>query len=102
MSYFLECKCDLINCPVYNKSFVFTGTLESMPRKQAMQKVVNSGGICHQTVRKDTDYLIIGVQDYKRLKDGKRSNKMIEAEELIKRGSGIEIIKEDDFIKMFI
>lgn len=89
------------NCPVYNKAFVFTGTLESMARKQAMQKVVNVGGICHQSVREDTDYLVIGIQDYKKLKDGKRSNKMIEAEDLIKRDFNIEILKEDDFLNMF-
>jgi DNA polymerase III subunit epsilon len=90
------------NCPVYNKSFVFTGTLESMPRNQAIQKVINTGGICHQTVRKDTDYLVIGIQDYKKLKDGKRSSKMLEAEDLIKKSFKIEIIKEDDFLNMFI
>ena len=89
------------SCPIFNKSFVFTGTLESMARKEVAQKVVNSGGICHQTVREDTDYLVIGDQDYRKLKDGKRSNKMIEAEDLVSRGFNIEIIKEDDFLRMF-
>ncbi len=32
--------------PIYGKSFTFTGTLEKMMQKDAMQKVVNMGGIC--------------------------------------------------------
>jgi len=89
------------SCPMFNRSFVFTGTLGSMTRKEAVQKVVNYGGICHQAVREDTDYLVIGIQDYKKLKDGKRSNKMIEAGDLVNRGFNIEVIKEDDFLRMF-
>lgn len=89
------------NTPVFNKSFVFTGTLESTSRKYAMQKVVSTGGICHQTVRENTNFLVAGIQDYRKFRDGKKSNKMREAEDLIARGFDIEIISEDDFLRMF-
>jgi DNA polymerase-3 subunit epsilon len=89
------------SCPVFNKSFVFTGTLESMTRSEAIQRTVDYGGICHQTVRKNSNFLVIGIQDYRKLKDGKRSNKMKKAESLILRGSDLEIINEDDFLRMF-
>lgn len=88
-------------CLIFNKSFVFTGTLESMIRKSAIQKVVNAGGVCHQTVREDSNYLVVGIQDYRKLKDGKRSNKIKEADDLVSRGFDIEIIHEDDFLRMF-
>jgi DNA polymerase-3 subunit epsilon len=89
------------SCQVFNKSFVFTGTLESMTRKEAIQRTVDCGGICHQMVREDSNYLVLGIQDYRKLKDGKRSNKMKKAESLILRGSDLEIINEDDFLRMF-
>ena len=78
------------------------GTLQiSMTRKEAIQRTVDYGGICHQTVREDTDYLVIGIRDYRKLKDGKLSNKMKKAESLVTRGFDIEIINEDDFLRMF-
>ncbi|WP_343783197.1 hypothetical protein [Alkalibacillus silvisoli] len=36
----------------FNSSFVFTGTLESMVRRGAMQKVVDHGGSCENNVTK--------------------------------------------------
>ena len=42
----------------YNRYVVFTGKLEKMPRKSAMQLVVNLGGKLDQSVTKKTNYLI--------------------------------------------
>ena len=84
----------------YNKKLVFTGTLESMTRKNAMQVIVNLGGVCSKNISNNTDYLIIGIQDYGKLKGETESSKMRKARELILQGYNLEIIKEDDFLKL--
>ena len=95
-------ECDLFDedHPFFNKRLVFTGTLESMSRKDAMQKVINRDGVCATTVGKTVNYLVIGIQDYSRLKSDMMSNKMRKAFDLISQGYDIEIIKEDDFLDM--
>ena len=85
---------------LYQKVCVFTGELERMPRKEAMQIVVNLGGICGDGVTSKTNYLILGNNDYcKTIKDG-RSSKQKKAEELKLKGQDIEIISEDVFYDM--
>lgn len=83
--------------PLFNKLCVFTGTLEKMARKDAMQIVVDFGGQVGNSVTKKTNYLILGNNDYCPLiKDGK-SSKQKKAEALKLDGSDIEIISEDVF-----
>lgn len=87
------------NNEFYEKCIAFTGTLESMPRKEAMQKVINAGGKCSNTITKKTNYLVMGIQDYSKFTDGQKSNKLKKAEELISGGQELEIITEEDFVK---
>jgi hypothetical protein len=44
--------------------------------------------------------LILGEQDFKKLKGGEKSSKMIKVEKLLLEGYDIEVIKEDEFLKM--
>jgi DNA polymerase III subunit epsilon len=88
------------NNPLYQKTVIFTGTLQSMLRKEAMQKVVNAGGFCSDNINKDTNYLVVGMQDYKSFSEGQKSSKLKKAEQLISKGYGIELINEDDFLSM--
>lgn len=84
----------------YQKHCVFTGMLEKIVRKDAMQLVVNSGGILDKTVNKSTNYLILGNNDYcKSIKDGK-SIKQKKAEKLKLSGQDIEVIDEYTFYKL--
>lgn len=86
--------------PIFGKVFCFTGVLERMPRKDAMQIVVDCGGINGDNVTKNTNYLVLGNNDYCSLiKDGK-SNKQKKAEKLKLSGQDIEIIPEDVFYDM--
>lgn len=89
------------NHPLYGKTCVFTGTLDSLPRKDAMQLVVNVGGFCGNSVTKKTDYLILGNNDYCASIKGGKSAKQKKAEELQLSGSDIEIIPESVFYDMF-
>lgn len=86
--------------PIFEKVFAFTGTLKSMDRKSAVQSVVDLGGSCTSGVAKKTNYLVVGEQDYSRLRDGKKSSKMKKAEEYANQGLEIEIITEEDFLKL--
>ncbi len=89
-----------VNSPIYEKCFVFTGTLSCMVRKEAFQFVIDKGGICSDTVNNNTDYLVLGLQDYTKFRSGTKSNKQKKTEKLIESGKNIEIISEDDFIRM--
>lgn len=85
---------------VYGKQFVFTGALEKMTRTQAMQMVVDLGGMCGDGVSMKTNFLVLGCNDYcTTIKDGK-SSKQKKAEQLKLSGNDIEIISENVFYDM--
>ncbi len=81
---------------------VFTGTLISMTRQVAAQKVVERGGLGSNSVRRDTNLLVMGLQDYARFADGKESNKTKRARELIAQGKPLEIIDENEFLRRLL
>ncbi len=86
--------------PLYKKTFVFTGVLEKMTRKDAMQIVVDHGGFNGDSITKKTNYLVLGNTDYcSNIKEGK-SNKLKKAEKLKLDGYDIEIIPENLFYEM--
>lgn len=87
--------------PLYGKVCVFTGTLEKMPRRDAMQLVADVGGINADSVTKKTNYLILANNNYCPLiKDGK-SSKQKKAEKLKLDGYDIEVIPENVFYDLF-
>ncbi len=91
----------LTDHPLYGKVCVFTGTLEKMSRRDAMQLVSDIGGLLGDSVTKKTNYLILGNNDYcKSIKDGK-SNKQKKAEQLILAGQDLQILSENAFYSMF-
>lgn len=82
---------------LYGKICVFTGTLEKMIRKEAMQLVIDLGGLCENNVTSETNFLILGNNDYcSTIKDGK-STKQKKAEKLKLKCNDIEIISENVF-----
>ena len=68
------------------KSFVITGTLKTMTREQAIEKIETLGGKFQKTISKTTDFLVIGE------KVGK--TKISKAEKL-----GVKVMSEDEFLK---
>ena len=84
----------------YGLYFCFTGKLERMTRKEAITMVALTGGIPENNVTKKTNILVVGEQDWRVV--GKRglSSKMEKAQSLLENGQNIEIMTEDDFIKM--
>lgn len=82
------------------KNFVFTGTLMSMPRSQATDIVIKCGGKLQNAITQKTDYLVVGIQDFKQLAGHTESTKMRKAYEVQQKGGDIKIIGEDEFVNM--
>ena len=86
--------------PLFNRYCVFTGKLEKLTRKEAMQIVADLGGMNEDRVSKKTNFLVLGNNDYcSTIKDGK-SSKQKQAEKLKLQGQDIEIIPETVFYDM--
>jgi len=72
--------------PLYNKTVVLTGSLESMPRHTAIDHLRRLGARNADSVSKKVDYLIVGKE---------AGSKLEKAQKL-----GIEIVDEESFLKM--
>ena len=53
-------KVTVVGGPLVGKAFVVTGTLQSMGRDQAAEKIRALGGTFQSSLGKDTDYLVVG------------------------------------------
>lgn len=73
--------------PLHGKSFVVTGTLESMGRDLAAERIRKLGGTFQSSVGQDTDYLVVG--------GNVGASKLKKAEKF-----GTKQIKEAEFLKM--
>lgn len=82
---------------LYEKNIVLTGDLSRYSRKEAMQIIVNNGGINKSGVSRKTHLLIVGKQDKTLVGDDGLSSKEEKAYDLIDKGFDIKIIKEDEF-----
>ena len=72
--------------PLSGKTFVLTGTLPSMTRDEATEKIEALGGHVTGSVSKKTDFLLAGTEP---------GSKFDKAKEL-----GIRVIEEAEFRKM--
>ncbi len=89
-----------IDNPLFQKECVFTGTLDRMSRKEAMQIVADFGGMNGDRVTKTTNYLVLGNIEYSTNVKGTKTNKMKDAEKKKLKGQDIEIISENVFYDM--
>lgn len=84
----------------HDKIVVFTGPLESMKRHEAMEIVRRMGGTTAGTVTKKTNCLVVGVKNRERLTLNYKSTKLRKVEALIEVGQKIEILTEEQFLKI--
>jgi DNA ligase (NAD+) len=72
--------------PLADKNFVVTGSLESMSRDEAAEKIRFLGGAFQSSVGKETDYLVVGanVGESKLEKARKLGTKQIDEQEFLK------------------
>ncbi|HYT92001.1 MAG TPA: BRCT domain-containing protein, partial [Gemmataceae bacterium] len=81
-------------------SFVFTGKLATMQRKEAEDKVKQANGVPLQSVSAKLHYLVIGDEGSPLYGQGKKGSKQVKAEELNTAGANIKIISETAFLQM--
>ena len=72
--------------PLGGESFLFTGTLASMKRSDAQNRVKNLGGSIASGVSKNLSFLVVG-------DEGRAGSKLTKAQAL-----GITILSESDFL----
>lgn len=83
----------------YDKNIAITGNFVNLPRKDAVQKILNLGGHYISKVTEETDYLIEGSKRSRYQKNPK-STKQLQAEKLISEGVDIKILTEEEFLKI--
>ncbi|CAN5635728.1 hypothetical protein BH23PLA1_BH23PLA1_24440 [soil metagenome] len=81
-------------------SFLFTGKLATMQRKEAEGKVRDAGGAVSSGVTNKLHYLVIGDEGSHLYGQGKKGSKQVKAEELNAAGANIRIISETAFLQM--
>jgi DNA polymerase III subunit epsilon len=80
------------DAPLVGKSFGFTGTLQAMTRNEAGRLVEMAGGKWHNSVRKDTDYLVVGADP--------GGDKLAKAAVRMDRYGRPELIDEAEFLSL--
>jgi hypothetical protein len=86
--------------PFNKKVVVFTGRLKKLPRRDAEAIVSKLGGMPKSSIVSNTSYLVVGIQE--QTKNNGKSIKELKAEEHISKGDDLEILDEDDFIRMVL
>jgi hypothetical protein len=81
-------------------SFLFTGKMATMPRKEAEDKVKQLGGVKASSVTKSLHYLVIGDEGSPLYSGGAKGDKQTKAEQLNAAGANIRIISETAFLQM--
>jgi DNA ligase (NAD+) len=69
------------------KTFVLTGSLETMPRSEAQELIRSRGGNVSGSVSRKTDYLVAGPGAGSKLDDAAKL--------------GVKILSEDQFLELF-
>ena len=86
--------------PLYGKVFAVTGTLRGFSREEAFAIVETYGGLGHNSVTRETNVLVTGVQHLHAFAGHKESSKLRKARELKEQGYPIEIIADADFQRL--
>jgi hypothetical protein len=81
-------------------SFLFTGKMATMQRKEAEGKVRALGGSVASGVTAKLHYLVIGDEGSPLYGNGKKGSKQLKAEQLNAEGANVRIISETAFLRM--
>ena len=84
----------------FGKNVCFTGKLNAMTRTEAIEIINRLGGVGSEGFNKTTDILITGYQNPAVLAGKPKSSKYLQAEKMLAKGKKIEIIPEEEFLKL--
>lgn len=84
---------------LYGEVLVFTGALQ-MPRREAAALASKIGCQVDAGVTQATTLLVVGDQDVQRLAGHSKSAKHRKAEDLIRKGQQMRILRESDFLEL--
>ena len=84
--------------PFFGTTICFTGTLDGMTRREAVQHAVNLGARPQPGVTKKLDYLVVGSFEFNSSLHGKKSSKLRKAEGYASEGTGLQIISDRFFL----
>jgi DNA ligase (NAD+) len=74
------------NSELNDKIFVLTGSLESLTRSEAKDKIKQYGGKVKESITKDTNYVVVGAEPGSKYEQAKKL--------------GIKILDEEEFLKL--
>lgn len=87
--------------PLAGRRVVFTGTLTRLQRDEAERLVSCCGGQCQTSVSQQTNLLVVGRTEARTLDAGRQiSTKEEKARQLIAAGTPVEIVSEDDWLRL--
>lgn len=84
---------------LYHQSVCFTGKL-TIPKEILEEKTKQAAGLPANQVSTQTNYLVIGEKGYQKVRFGKENKKVQKALKLMKLGQDIQIVHENEFIKL--
>lgn len=84
------------------KEIIFTGTLKSMERKEAQEKVIRAGATTGNNVTKKTSIVVVGSPyDSELSPGGTISGKLQKVIDLRSKGVDVRLITEAEFLELF-
>ena len=86
---------------MYQKNVSITGTLSRLTKNEAKKLVAGIGGIPQDTVTRETNFLVVGVQDIRVVGDDGLSKKQERAIKYKQQGIDIEFMTEEEFMELF-
>lgn len=86
---------------IKNRTFVFTGSLGYLRRKDAESFIESKGGFIQKMVSTKTDYLVVGSHQLNLFEEDRLTRKRIIANKLVEQGIAIEIIWGEEFLNYY-
>ena len=91
---------DRTGLPLVGQSFVFTGKMRTMPRKEAQAKVAELGAETPSGVTTDLTWLVVGDEGSALFGEGSKGSKLKKAEKYVAQGAKLNVISETKFLEM--
>lgn len=92
---------EINQCEISGKVFCLTGNFAYGKKSEVEKFIKERGGIIEGSVKRTTNILLVGANESQAYAHGHYGTKVLKAIENNKKGSNIQIIKEEDFFNAF-